>query len=73
MPKLLGVQSLRADEAEPELAFRVEVTDGAGGAEEILCACATAGIAYAAYYAAMREHFGRRVRLVRGAHTIAQS
>lgn len=72
MPKPLGLQTLAADLAEPALGYRVELI-GDAGAGELVCACATVAIGYAAYYAAMREHFGRRVRLVQGAHTLAHT
>lgn len=72
MPKPLGLQSQPAQEAERELGYRVELICE-GGAPELVCACVTAGIGYAAYYAAMREHFGRRVRLSKGGQTLAQT
>jgi hypothetical protein len=41
--------------------YRLEVLDGTGGA--VLAICANRTVALAAYYAALREHFGRGVML----------
>ncbi len=55
-----------------ELPFRVELCDGAGeGCERVLALCASRTTAYAVYYSALREHFGRRVSLRRGEAVLA--
>lgn len=60
--------------SELGLPFHIELCARlGGGVEKVLALCATANIAYAAYYSALREHFGRRVTLRRGEQTLASS
>jgi len=44
-----------------------------GGAETAVARCDSPTIAYAAYYAAQREHYGRNLTLRRGDHVLATS
>ncbi|HEY8572769.1 hypothetical protein [Phenylobacterium sp.] len=55
----------RLASAERELPYCVELLEeeGAGGQATVVAMSLTAGVAYAAYYAAAREYFGRRVQL----------
>jgi hypothetical protein len=55
--------NLEGDRGGPRSAmpYRLEVLDGTGGT--VLAMCASRTVALAAYYAALREHFGRGVTL----------
>ena len=56
------------------LAYRVELWDGVSDEpEKLLAAAASSGMAYACYYAAVREHVGRVVRLRKAASVLAAS
>jgi hypothetical protein len=67
----------RADRSFPapfeDLPYRVEVWDEAGARAETLVAVSiSASLAYAAYYAAAREFFGRDVTITHKGATLAR-
>lgn len=72
--RLAGGWSLDADPAELEdLPYRVEVWDEAGAFPETLVAVTvTVALAYAAYYAAAREHLGREVTIRHKGRTLTR-
>jgi len=54
-----------------ELPYRIELQEDGQG--RVLALCGSPSLAYAAYYAAMREHFGRQLSLKRGIQVLASS
>ena len=61
-PNCTRVQPVTA--AEPDLPYRIDLWDSAGHAVELTLAMAhSSATAYACYYAALREHFGRQITL----------
>jgi hypothetical protein len=72
--RLLGGWSPAPDPAELEdLPYRVEVWDEAGEFPETLVAVTvTAGLAFAAYYAAAREYVGREITIRHKGHTLTR-
>jgi len=53
---------------EPELPYRIEMIDAEEA--EVLALCGTVSVAYAAYYAGLREYFGRSLALRQGEHLL---
>lgn len=74
MAKRALLQRVAALSAELDLPFQIELRAASeDAADSVLALCANASVAYAVYYAALREHFGRRVTLRRGGQTLASS
>ena len=65
-----AVQS-RPDVTDEALPYIIAVTDG--GDEMAVALCHSSAIAYAAYYAALREHFGRGLTLRCGHRVLADT
>jgi len=53
--------------------YRVELRDARGAVETVVAEGSSAGIGYAAYYAAIREHFGRHITLSFDGRRLASS
>lgn len=72
MAKVACLEEMDALAEALELPFRIELCDGASdGSDRVLALCASRSTAYAVYYAALREHFGRRISLRRGEAVLA--
>ncbi|WP_309093070.1 hypothetical protein [Phenylobacterium sp.] len=74
MAKLFALQSDADDLAGADLPYRVELWDAPDGRPiAVLALGGSPGIGYAAYYAAVSEHFGRHVTLRREDRLLAAS
>lgn len=61
----------RPDPADEPLPYVIALLDQ--GDERAVAVCSTSAVAYAAYYAAVREHFGRGLTLRRGHRVLADT
>ena len=62
---------IAAETSEDAIPYVVTISDAAG--DIAIAMCSTSAVAYAAYYAAAREHFGRSLTLRRGRRVLADS
>jgi len=70
MAEVTRLHSPQPSHDDAELSYRVELDDGQGG--RVLALSASAAVAYAAYYAAIREYFGQPMQLLHKGVVIAR-
>ena len=73
MAEPLTLQSRQSRPSRQGLPYRVELRDADGEVATVIAEGSSAGIGYAAYYAALREYFGQRVTLSHGGRRVASS
>lgn len=73
MAEPLTLQSEQKRPPRRVMPYRVELRDAQGAVEAVIAEGGSAGVGYAAYYAAVREYFGRHLTLSCDGRRLASS